>query len=130
MFTNPKFKEIISCFTLRFKNKKLEEFYKSSREDNYLRRLSPFYMIQISVVVINAITAYMTYDTFMKGNTDAGMASIIAYSIIAFGIALEILVNFSARLRSFRTVPTVISIFTLGSIVNSHIDKTPLFRPG
>ncbi len=130
MFTNPTFANLINPHTLKFKITKPELHYRSSREEEYQRRFSPFYLILGSIVIMLCTTSYLTYRYYDNDQLEEGQGAVIATTIIFAGVILEFSISFFPKLRKIRTVPLGLCIFFGTAVLNCFIETSPVLRPG
>lgn len=133
MFTNPLFKDVIGCFTLKFKNPKLESFYQKTREEDYLRRPAFLCLLLISVTAILSLTLYYAYNKYFSEYPDFSKEAwgfIISDSLLFIGIIFELLVNCCQRCNSLRSIPLVICSLLSAAVLNTTTEARPVFRSG
>ncbi len=130
MFTNQPLSTLINPWTLRFRNRKLETYYRSSREEEYSKYFPQFYLIFASVVIIITTTFYLAYTYYDEGKYKAGQAMVIANCLVAGGIVFEFSISFWPKLRPIRTALLGLTIFIGAAIVNIELESSPVIRPG
>ena len=125
MFKVPSFENLIYPITLAFKFSNIEEHYKSTLDQTYLKKFSGFYLILIIMIAFMGTISIQAKRSFNDNSTLAGYGQMISVLMILLGVIVEFLVNINKCLQIVRTVPLVIFSCIAGSIFNSTIEIAP-----
>ncbi len=130
MFTIPKFEELISRSTLRFRKVKLELAFQETKEDDYFKAKPLTYLVLITHVII--VTLNLIRALTQPYSTEGPSVYLLTFLRLSYyiGDIFELSICITQRLTCLRGVFLCLTSFLVTTVYNSLVETAPIFRPG